>query len=216
MSDADDIVDKLNLDWSEIVEPITGFLTSESEAAAEETLMSFGILQTKDSTLWNTILPQVKQQSKARAAELVGKRVLPNGKIVNNPNAEWSITETTRDRLRTLLNDAIDGGWTAQQTQRAIIESEAFSPSRALNIARTESAFARGRGSRVAARSAGMKTKEWLLGENPCDICQDNADAGRIPIDSEFPSGDLCEPAHPSCRCTVAYFDEERDADDSE
>jgi hypothetical protein len=178
--------------------------------------MTFGIVSHKDSTLWKKILPQVQQQSRARAAELVGKRVLPNGKVVDNPNAEWSITETTRDRLKTILNDAIDQGWTANQTQSAIIDSEAFSPARALNISRTESAYARGRGSRIAASTTGMKTKEWLLGENPCDICQENADAGRIPIDAEFPSGDLCEPAHPSCRCTCAYFDDERSNDDGE
>lgn len=207
--DVDAFLDSLVLDWTPLVDQVTPLLVADSEAAAENQLILAGIIQPKDRGFWTTVLPEIKAASRTRAAELIGMKVLPNGTIGPNPDAKWSITETTRDRLKTTLNQAIDEGWTANETQSAIMESEAFSPARALNIARTESAFARGRGSRIAARAAKMGTKEWLLGTDPCDDCLANAGQGKIPIDEEFQSGDMNEPAHPSCRCTVVYYPEE-------
>jgi hypothetical protein len=180
---------------------------ADGEAAAENQLILLGIIQPRDEGFWKTILPEIKAASRARAAELVGMKVSKDGTIVPNPDPKWSIAETTRDRLKTLLNQSIDEGWTANETQSAIIDSETFSPARALNIARTESAFARGRGSHVAAKSAGMGIKEWLPAEDACEeICIPNAGQGKIPIDEDFQSGDPHEPAHPSCRCSVAYY----------
>jgi hypothetical protein len=37
------------------------------------------------------------------------------------------------------------------------------------------------------------------------DICDLNEDAGTIPLGQEFPSGDLCEPAHLFCACSTYY-----------
>jgi hypothetical protein len=46
--------------------------------------------------------------------------------------------------------------------------------------------------------------KQWILGPNPCEICEENAEESPIPVDDEFPSGDLCPPAHVGCVCAVA------------
>jgi hypothetical protein len=42
-----------------------------------------------------------------------------------------------------------------------------------------------------------------VLAPDPCEICIENDDAGAIPIDELFPSGDLRTPFHPNCRCAV-------------
>lgn len=46
--------------------------------------------------------------------------------------------------------------------------------------------------------------KQWILGPNPCDACEENAAASPIPVDEDFPSGDDAPPAHPNCVCAVA------------
>ncbi|HEX2577092.1 MAG TPA: DivIVA domain-containing protein [Aquihabitans sp.] len=42
----------------------------------------------------------------------------------------------------------------------------------------------------------------WLVDDDgPCPDCDDNALAGGNPKGEPFPTGDLCPPAHPGCRC---------------
>jgi 2'-5' RNA ligase len=43
-----------------------------------------------------------------RAAELVGMRLLPDGTLIENPNAEWNISDRTRDDLRQIIEDAFE------------------------------------------------------------------------------------------------------------
>lgn len=48
--------------------------------------------------------------------------------------------------------------------------------------------------------------KAWYCASNPCDICQDNEDDGRIPIDQEFSSGDIAPPVHLNCECLMSLI----------
>lgn len=48
--------------------------------------------------------------------------------------------------------------------------------------------------------------KGWYTASDPCDICQDNEDEGKIPMDQEFPSGDLFPPAHLNCLCLMSLI----------
>lgn len=45
--------------------------------------------------------------------------------------------------------------------------------------------------------------KSWDQGGDACPECQDNAGAGWIPFDEDFPSGDDSPPAHPNCDCAL-------------
>lgn len=49
-----------------------------------------------------------------------------------------------------------------------------------------------------------IKYKQWILGPDPCEICEENAEESPIPMDEDFPSGDDAPPAHPRCVCAVA------------
>jgi hypothetical protein len=53
-----------------------------------------------------------------------------------------------------------------------------------------------------------MKTEavggfQTVLAAEACDICVENADAGVIGLDEEFPSGDQAPPAHPHEECDL-------------
>lgn len=139
--------------------------------------------------------------ARERAAWLVGMKVV-DGKLVENPNAAYRISEMCRADLRAAVADAFENHLTPNQLAEKIAASASFSPARALNIARTETAFAQGDGHIRYFKAAGVEKKRWT-DQDGCPICQDNAHAGAIPVDKAFPSGDMHGPAHPSCRCTV-------------
>ena len=60
-------------------------------------------------------------------------------------------------------------------------------------------AFSRG----VAEAGADGSLSRWLVddGDAPCPDCDDNALAGGVAKGDPFPTGDMCPPAHPGCRC---------------
>ena len=60
-------------------------------------------------------------------------------------------------------------------------------------------AFSRG----VAEAGADGGLSRWLVddGDAPCPDCDDNALAGGVAKGDPFPTGDMCPPAHPGCRC---------------
>jgi hypothetical protein len=75
----------------------------------------------------------------------------------------------------------------------------------------TESLTPRERSQKLReAADSGDTEKSWVGGT--CEACQENADAGWIPIDDAFPSGDDEPPAHPNCECEL----ETRDASDED
>ncbi len=83
---------------------------------------------------------------------------------------------------------------------------------RAMSIARTELASAYNAGGFAATQDArnqgliGDCKKTWLAAddERMCSACG-GADGESVNMDDRFRNGVLLPPAHPSCRCTVAY-----------
>ena len=112
--------------------------------------------------------------------------------------------------MNALVSQSIDEGWTTAQLQKQIIDSERFSPARALNISRTETAYARAHGTHEAAKETGMKFKEWFIsGAEVCEECEANEEQGRIGVDDLFDSGVDCPPSHVNCRCALGYYETE-------
>lgn len=131
------------------------------------------------------------------------------------------ISDTTRNQLRSVLASARQDGLSSEQTakmlaasfpQFATASSIGHVENRAHLIAVTEMADAYGAGTqeaveRLAALGAAFK-KEWLAvgGGKTCPLCARNEDAGELDIDAVFPASQTIRaPAHPACRCTVAY-----------
>ncbi len=90
---------------------------------------------------------------------------------------------------------------------RGIIGGRIAAEDRAALIANTEVAGANSGGALVGmkeAQDAGVgMLKEWGVDSDPCPICEENADAGPIPLDEDFPSGDDAPQAHPGCLCVL-------------
>lgn len=184
-------------------------LTSEPlrRVAGESGRLALKILGEGDNEkLFNQVSETAVSYAKDRSAELIGKKIV-DGELVDNPNALWSIPEATRNEIRGIIEEALKGHIELGDLSEAISTAGAFSPNRAEMIARTEIANAHSMGSLNgyrAARDAGVDVeKGWLPDDKACDVCLANAAASPIPLDQEFPSGDLAPTAHPWCECAI-------------
>lgn len=132
--------------------------------------------------------------ARARAAELIRE-----------------FAETTPEMLRTTVEQAVKEGWSAGALGDELIDNYAFSPARALTIARTETAVARRRGGQISATAAGAQKKHWRIDDEACALCRSNEGAGWIDIDDDFPEGD--DP-HPNCTCGIEYSSRDENDED--
>lgn len=154
----------------------------------------------------NQVNDQAVNYAKERAAELVGKKIV-EGELVDNPAAEWSITEATRNEIRSIIEQAVAGNIELADLEGAIRDAGAFSETRAALIARTEISRAHNYGALngyLTARANGVDVKKaWLPDDIACDLCLDNEADGAIELDEQFATGDLAPPAHPNCECAI-------------
>lgn len=159
---------------------------------------------------------QVNDRSTAwaskHAAQLVG----------TSKNPKYSLPDSTRDMIRGTIAEGLAAGKGSAEIADQLQTSYAFSEERAALIANTEIRRANSAGSVEGykqAKEAGVNVqKEWLLGNEPCDECETNADEGPIDLDDVFPSGDDQPPAHPNCNCSISPVvssgEEEEDEDE--
>lgn len=204
-----------SLDWSsfetlpdEIFDPLARTYKGARSAAmiqVGEVVDGLGADEAKRAINFDVVNSAAVDWAEQRAAEMVGmKRVA--GKLVPNPDANWRIDETTRDAIRSLTQDALLEGWSADQLSDQIIDDAAFGYERANMIARTEMRFANSNGTLGAWRESGnVQKKGWSTSNDDKveEVCQANADAGDIDLNEPFPSGDDAPPAHPNCRCVI-------------
>jgi hypothetical protein len=141
-----------------------------------------------------------------RAAAMVGMKYEADGLLVENPNAEWAITESTRDLLRADVADAVEKGLSTDELAAQLTEAYAFSDARAETIARTEIANADIQGALIAYKESGVvEGKEVILGSehDEPDECDEAADMGVVPLEDDF--GGLGDPPyHPKCVCDIS------------
>lgn len=114
-----------------------------------------------------------------------------------------SLDETTLDQVISLIEAGRLNAQTISEVAGQLSDQfDDISSSRADMLARTEAANSMGMANHATALENGAETKRWVAaGGAHDDMCADNEDAGEIPIDDAFPSGDMYEPAHPNCEC---------------
>jgi len=162
-----------------------------------------------EGSIVNQVNSRAVTWAQKQAAALVGKRVLADGTVIDNPNSEYSITDTTRD----LIRDKIANGLADNIGTQAIIDSieeEGFSEDRAELIAQTEIGNANSAGALIGyqgAAESGIRVKKaWLTtgdAKVDSDICKANEDQGPIDLDDNFQSGHSKPLGHPRCRCSL-------------
>jgi len=128
------------------------------------------------------------------------------------------IDVTTKGYLNTVITDAMDSGQSYAKTAReiknrfnefAIGQPQKHIRSRAELIAVTETGNAYEEASMIQSQSlqnAGLPMeKSWLTSRDDrvSDGCMENEDAGWIPLDDAFPSGDMRPLRFPGCRCAL-------------
>jgi len=179
-------------------DPITDAVAAGAQAGEQIYGQPVGLTKTS-STVQNVARNQV--------AKLVGKSVTQDGRFIDNPKAEYSITNKTRDDIRQSLRTSLGLG-EDQAAAVARLRETIKNPRRAEIIARTEAVNAYGGGLLEMGRQSGAVAKEWQA-LNANDICAVNENAGMIPITDEFPSGHQAPSAHPNCRCGLRLVYEE-------
>jgi SPP1 gp7 family putative phage head morphogenesis protein len=211
--DARNIIKKVKLDWRDLTAELLPIYESIAKdgvnMAARQLQPVFAVSleqANKEAIAW----------SEMRSAELIGKKVV-NGKLVDNPKAEWSITDSTRDMIQSDVTRALDEGLTVDELSDLLEENYAFSPARAEMIARTETAMADVTGNIISYREAegyGITIfKQWVTANDDLvsEDCAMNGESEPIPMDDIFPSGAMWPPEHPNCRCDIVPVVQEDD-----
>lgn len=179
-------------------------LQPDLESTARETVASvFASLDLSNtSDLFALSDKFALEYAQTRAAELVGKKWV-DGLLVDNLDARWAITDTTREELRGLIAEAFAEEWSPAQLSQKIDEAFVFSAGRAEMIAETETAFAQTAASVNTATNLGAETKTVQMSNlhDVDDECDDAQAAGEVPIDEPFPGGSKHVPLHPRCMC---------------
>ena len=187
--EAQALLDALGLDWHELGDDLEAILAAIAQDGAAQGLAQIGAAAT------SSIVDQVNEKAVAwaetHAADLVTK-----------------LAETTRERLRGDIAASIELGMSVKEIAAVLEKDYQFSSDRAELVATTERAIADVAGNMLAYRESGVVTKkEWALSSEhvdgqDCD-CEDNADAGAIDLDDDFPGGEDAPPGHPGCWCDV-------------
>lgn len=166
------------------------------------------------SDLKDDVRPQLETVAKDGAAQAAMQVEADLQAALQQANAEavkWAderaatlvkdISETTRDRVRETVRAGLAAGKTNDEIAAELEESPWFGGSRALTIARTETAFADVAGNLMGWKASGVVAgKEWKTSEDPCPDCAD-LDGEVVDLEEEFPDGD--PPLHPRCECVL-------------
>lgn len=180
--------------------------TDLSDVFADTAVKEILGLGLDDSGLVNQVNEKAIAFARERAAEMVGKK-WEDGELVDSANAEMVITDTTREMIRRIIADGLGNNIGRDAIADEIMNSVAFSEDRAAIIANFEVGTANSQGALQGmheARDTGLHVlKVWYPDAEACEICLENADAGPIPLEDQFPSGDDAPLAHPNCECTL-------------
>ncbi len=115
------------------------------------------------------------------------------------------LDETTLEAVADAVSAGISQRLGVAGTAKLIKDlADGMSGWRAEMIAATEMNDAMSQAFLAKLKRNAVEYKQWILGPNPCEICEENAAESPIPVDEDFPSGDDAPPAHPNCVCAVA------------
>lgn len=177
-------------------------VTALTVAGAQAGQLNHGVPPTVQS-----IDAAIQKLSLQHVAGLVGKTVKPDGSIIDNPKAEYNVSNTVRNDIAQSVKTSLAlGESTDEATLR--IKSVISNPARAERIANTESVNAYQQGLKATANEYGDVGKEWQ-DAGATDECADNTAAGPILIGDTFPSGDSEPTAHPNCQCGIRYISQQ-------
>jgi hypothetical protein len=199
------MLEYMELSWDPLAERVELELRDVSQGMGTRAIaeLSVPIIEADMPTMIDAKNKIAGDWARARAAEMVGMRRTPEGELVPNPKAEWAISDTTRDQLRAIIEDAFQHNTSMKDLARDIREAGAFSAARAKLIARTEAHQAQQQGNLAGWVASGVVESVAIrvsMLHDPllrCD-CVEVAAAGPYALD-RVPR----LPRHPACCCTA-------------
>ena len=200
------LIASLTIEWGDLAVFMGDELQRIAADAVKEAAAQISFTDRDATKLART---RAEAWAKERGAELVGM-TWRDGTLIENPNAEWSISGSTRDLIRADVVNALEQGSTMDELADRLSQNYAFSEDRAKMIARTEVAYADVHGNVEAykeAKAQGVEVlKKWITAGDDLvsEDCRLNGESDPIPLDALFPSGVGEPPDHPNCRCDVS------------
>lgn len=207
----------LNEGWAAYPDEIKDVMQAAADDTSAELIASAGIVPTEEQ--WDYIDQYTTGLARDRAGELVGMKWDEDSESwIENPNAEWAITDDVRDEVTNLVAQAEEEEWSSDQLSNAIQDAGLFGEDRSDMIARTEIKRIDAMSANSTAKATGATKKKWLLSANhkEDDECDENADDDFIDIDDTFASGAEIPPEHPNCQCVVTFGWEGPESEESE
>ena len=191
----------LNSDLDDTLEPIVRVLRAALLANLESHLVQIFISADKETVYWGMTkggfpiayegppMEQAIEWARKYCAQLVTK-----------------MDEETKRKLAQVVADAIEQKKGVPGLARNVFnEFENMTRYRSRMRARTETAKALSEGQTQRMKAMGVEYKEWHRTSGyDCGVCEDNENAGVIPMNTAFPSGDMAPPAHPNCMCVLS------------
>lgn len=136
-----------------------------------------------------------------RLAFLIGKSVDKSGAVVDNPKAEYRISDKTRADIAKNIQSGIALG-EDKQTMTKRLQTVIRNPRRAEIIAQTETVNAYGEGLLEFGKQSQATGKEWeTVGAE--DVCAEYAMMGIVPINYLYGGNTPTPAAHTGCRCNI-------------
>jgi hypothetical protein len=181
---------------STVFELIFDTVASATAAGAQAGETIYGIQLGLDS--YSATIQKVARE---QVAQLVGKKVMSDGQVVDNINSAYRISKKMLDDIRQSVHTSITLGENyddALKRMKKVINN----PKRAATIARTESVNAYGRGLMSFGQQSKAVGKEWQA-VGAVDQCAVYEGLGAVPFDYIYdPVLKITAPtAHPNCRC---------------
>lgn len=180
------ILEDLGLDLSGITDVMRDDLVEAFRNGGEVAVRQ--VLESPAQGLFDALNPRAVAYVEKRGAELVTE-----------------IEQTTRDGLKSVLEDAFTDGMSPTDLAETIRDSFEFSADRSEMIARTEMADAHVQGTLDGWKESGVVNGKSLILSNDHpgeDDCDDAADMGVVDLEDDF--GGLGDPPlHPFCECDV-------------
>jgi hypothetical protein len=224
-ADADDaqaftdrLITVLEAQWLALPSQVRSSLESAALSGAGHGLLQIDV---SNSKLIASANRSAQEYATHRAAEMIGKKFDNEGNLVENPNARWAISQTTRDKIRQIVADSFTKETPISEVVNDIREALAeetegegiFSLGRAKMIARSEIAMAQSASNFSTWEKSGVVEKvKWLTSNlDPCPECLMNQDQ-EVEIGSKFFSGATKPPQHPHCACVLAVSKVSEDA----
>lgn len=179
--------------WDDIVDNVAADLMEAAAQGIVEGTSQIGATADREAAA-----SVAETYAKSRAANMVGKKI-ENGVLVDNPSAIWAISDTTRDNLKDIIEEAVVNDIAVSELEQRLMQSYTFSNERAGMIARTEVAMAHVRTNLNIWKTSGyVKTVDIVLSvdHKESDNCDLVAASGPFPINTV-----PLLPLHPNCLC---------------